>query len=348
MISASNTCVNVLVHVWFALALACSLPRTSRAQQPATHADSQSDGRAQASAHFQRGIEHADAGDYARALAEFEHAHALQPHPSVLYNIGLALVALDRPVRAVQVLRAYLEQSGDQAPQDQRARAQAQLEKLLPRVALVNFVVEPAQARVTVDGQEIDPRNEQVLSRSQHNVEVTAPEHVPLSRSLDLRGQTKLTVALSLRRLMVLAADEPSSEAALPPLAASDAALGTRGATSDLRIWGLASGLVGLGLGGAALAVFAWNDGRHHTWQREQDQLVPLVEQTRVRNLALEERLHAHNDLLRAIKTWDAVDVTLGISGGVLLLVGTGLWLAEALDTHPSEHSRRAALTWHF
>src|SRR5688500_7171623 len=74
------------------LALALNLPWAPGA----TRADDD-DPRQRAAALFQQGVASADRGDYRAALLAFERAYALSPHPSALYNIGLALVALDQP-----------------------------------------------------------------------------------------------------------------------------------------------------------------------------------------------------------------------------------------------------------
>ena len=66
---------------------ALTIPRVSWAQ-PAT------DPTTEARERFGRGLRLFNDGDNAGALAEFERAYALSPHPSVLYNIGLVNAAV--------------------------------------------------------------------------------------------------------------------------------------------------------------------------------------------------------------------------------------------------------------
>src|SRR5687768_9059850 len=65
----------------------------------------------EAARHFDRGYLLAQQGSLEAAIAEFKQAHALSPHPSVLYNLGQAYAASGRAVEAVQTLRKYLEQA---------------------------------------------------------------------------------------------------------------------------------------------------------------------------------------------------------------------------------------------
>jgi predicted Zn-dependent protease len=49
---------------------------------------------------------------YAEALSAFQRAYEIAPHFSVLYNIGQALIALERPTEAVAALDRYVEEGG--------------------------------------------------------------------------------------------------------------------------------------------------------------------------------------------------------------------------------------------
>jgi tetratricopeptide (TPR) repeat protein len=97
----------------------------------------QTEERALARGHFSRGLELAQTGSYEAALAEFKLAYQLSPHFSVLYNIGQAELALERPALAVETLRRYLVEGGEQIEPARRAEVTStiatELERLGPR-----------------------------------------------------------------------------------------------------------------------------------------------------------------------------------------------------------------------
>ena len=98
------------------LASGClALALCAAALTPARQAQGdQTQERALARGHFNRGVELAKAGSYEPALAEFERAYQISPHFSVLYNIGQAELALERPRPAGETLRRYLLEGGEQ------------------------------------------------------------------------------------------------------------------------------------------------------------------------------------------------------------------------------------------
>lgn len=81
--------------------------------------------RAAARGHFNRGVELAKAGSYELALAEFKQAYRLSPHFSVLYNIGQAELALERPELAIETLRRYLAEGGERIEPARRAEVES-------------------------------------------------------------------------------------------------------------------------------------------------------------------------------------------------------------------------------
>ena len=104
------------------LAVALSLPFVTPVG--AARAD-QAEARSIARGHFNRGVELAKAGDYEAALAEFEQAYRTSPHFSVLYNIGQAELALGRSSLAVETLRRYLTEGGEQIEPARRAEVES-------------------------------------------------------------------------------------------------------------------------------------------------------------------------------------------------------------------------------
>src|SRR5258708_18321124 len=63
-----------------------------------------SPGNAEAAERFDRGLRLVDQGDLSGGLAEFQRAYALAPLTVVLYNVGLVLAELGKPVEAARAL----------------------------------------------------------------------------------------------------------------------------------------------------------------------------------------------------------------------------------------------------
>lgn len=106
----------------------------------------QSEERALARSHFNRGVELAKAGSYEAALAEFEQAYRISPHFSVLYNIGQAELALDRPQLAIETLRRYLAEGGEQIELARRAEVVSTIATELERLGPVEAANETERA----------------------------------------------------------------------------------------------------------------------------------------------------------------------------------------------------------
>ena len=104
--------------------------------------------RAAARGHFKQGVELAKAGSYEAALAEFKQAYQLSPHFSVLYNIGQAELALERPGLAVETLRRYLAEGGEQIEPARRAEVESTIATELERLGQRPVVNDTPQAAV--------------------------------------------------------------------------------------------------------------------------------------------------------------------------------------------------------
>jgi tetratricopeptide (TPR) repeat protein len=83
--------------------------------------------RALARRRYDEGLAAVDRGDLEEALAAFQEAYRLRPHPLVLYNVGQAYAALGRPREAVEALERYLKEAGSTAPADRRETVAQQI-----------------------------------------------------------------------------------------------------------------------------------------------------------------------------------------------------------------------------
>jgi tetratricopeptide (TPR) repeat protein len=76
-------------------------------------AAAQPDDRARAAALFQRGESAQAEGRYRDAIADFEEAYALLPHPNALFNIAVSYERLGEDARAADYYQRYLDDQRD-------------------------------------------------------------------------------------------------------------------------------------------------------------------------------------------------------------------------------------------
>lgn len=237
--------------------------------------------RALARSHFNRGVELAKAGSYESALAEFKQAYQISPHFSVLYNIGQAELALERPELAVETLQRYLTEGGERIEPARRAEVTStiatELERLGPRDANDTERAAPAYeapppAPVTVTA----PPAEQ-------------PRRAPVTRAPATRTTTH----------------DDSSGDVTRPLA-------------------YVLGATGIVLATAALAHYAWNQGRYEEWQ---ESYAAYHADPRP------ARRSAANELAASVDRASPVTVALTIGASVTLGTGTVLFFSGSTTT---------------
>lgn len=153
----------------------------------------QTEDRALARSHFNRGVELAKAGSYEVALTEFQRAYQISPHFSVLYNIGQAELALERPELAVETLRRYLAEGGERIEPARRAEVTStiatELERLGARDAASATVPAAAPSEEAAPAQVADAAPP--AERSQR-----APvSNAPATPADDARGDAKRPLA---------------------------------------------------------------------------------------------------------------------------------------------------------
>jgi hypothetical protein len=110
-----------------------------------------------ARAHFNEGLVHAARGELSSALLDFEAAYALQPHYSVLYNIGQAQAALGRSAEAVRSFERYLADGGESVSTERRSEVLTLIAVHRARVGELKVVGATASTRVWLDGIEVAP-----------------------------------------------------------------------------------------------------------------------------------------------------------------------------------------------
>ncbi|MEZ4473102.1 MAG: PEGA domain-containing protein [bacterium] len=136
-------------------------------------------------------------GDFHVALARFQAANALVPHPTLQVNIGRSFEKLGQWENALDACRAVLAQPA--LPEATSQAAEECVQRVAPKVVepIVEIRTAPPGAAVMIDGQPKGPSPwKGTVEPGKRQVDVTLPGHRPISREIiAVRGKLE---ALSL------------------------------------------------------------------------------------------------------------------------------------------------------
>jgi serine/threonine protein kinase len=166
----------------------------------------------EADRHFRTGVALFKGAKYADALAEFERAYAIAPHPLVLYNIATCHRELSHFVEAATYYLRFLADGKASVPAAQRAVAQAELDAILPRVARVAVRIAPPSdaAVLVIDGTALDrPTSPLILSPGAHRLTARVSGRRDAERAVTVAAGDQITVELA-------TGDPAASAVALP------------------------------------------------------------------------------------------------------------------------------------
>jgi len=164
----------------------------------------------EADRHFKSGVALYRDAKYADALAEFERAYEIAPHPLVLFNIAECHRELLHYADAVTSYRQFLLDGKARVPAARLATAQAELDALLTLIARVTVTVTPADqdAVLLLDGTELDrPAMPLILPPGEHRLIARAAGRRDATRTLQLRAGDSLAVRLELGELPRIAVE---------------------------------------------------------------------------------------------------------------------------------------------
>jgi PEGA domain/TPR repeat len=277
---------------------------------------------AEASRHFERGYLLAQQGSLEEAISEFNQAYALQPHPSVLYNLGQAYAASGRSVEAVETLGRFLEQA-PAADVERRAQASALMEYQTQRIGLVSLTVAPEGATISVDGVALGPSplaEPLKLAAGNHALVLAHPGYETRVESLQIVGKQRLSLALVL---------EPQKRAASPGAAPQQRALESlrddwRQRTRLQRTSAIIAGGVALASLTAAGALYLSNHKGYEDWHRDTRAFAGRLNTPGASGRELDSLLARENTL----RNRDAWALGLAVFGGVLGTTSLALWLS--------------------
>lgn len=182
-----------------ALSVACLLAALGAAS-PA-RAQASDTVRTEAREHFDRGLRLFNQQDNEGALAEFQRAYELVPHPMVLYNMGLVLSAAGRSVQAVDAFDkllanpAGLDAGRLARAKDERARQAALIGEVTVTTPVDGAIVE-------LDGFEVGKTPLAAplrIGTGTHVVAMSAPGFAPMQKQIAVVGLAKATLAFELQ-----------------------------------------------------------------------------------------------------------------------------------------------------
>jgi PEGA domain len=192
----------------------------------AARADGQMDAKREARKHFDRAMELVEDGQLGEAVIEFRRSYELQPHYTVLYNLGQAYTELAKPVEAADALQRYLQEGGKAIKPARRAEVERDIARQRARIATLEIKVQPEGAKVYIDGGEIGkaPLAASVsVGIGEHVVSATADGHEPAESKVTVAGEDRKTVELTLKPLAEKKAEPPPAPASATLPAAAPA-----------------------------------------------------------------------------------------------------------------------------
>ncbi|MFT3710921.1 MAG: PEGA domain-containing protein [Archangium sp.] len=187
-----------------ALVIALTLaapPKKGAAPAPAPAAEEGGD-VAKAKELFQWGQKLYKQARYAEAIAKFEEAYAVRPHPVIYFNIGKCYEQLGETAKALRNYRDYLRLAPDAKDKETVTDAIANLERRLREKGMQQLMVfaDPANARISVDGKELGGSPASVeLVAGNHTLLVTADGFEKVERSFVMQTTRATEMTITLR-----------------------------------------------------------------------------------------------------------------------------------------------------
>lgn len=155
---------------------------------------------------------------YAEAIAKFEEAYAVRPHPVIFFNIGKCHEQLGDTPKALRAYRDYLRLGPDASDRETVSDAIGNLERRLKEKGLQQLMVfaEPPHARIEVNGKFLGNSPSTVeLTTGNHRLAVSAEGYEKVERSFVMSGARSVEMTIYLRPL---GADRDAGPPPPPPL----------------------------------------------------------------------------------------------------------------------------------
>jgi hypothetical protein len=184
------------------IALTLAAPPKKGTPAPAPAAEEGGADVAKAKELFQWGQKLYKQARYAEAIAKFEEAYAVRPHPVIYFNIGKCYEQLGETAKALRNYRDYLRLAPDAKDKETVSDAIANLERRLREKGMQQLMVfaDPATARISVDGKELGGSPASVeLVAGNHTLTVTADGYEKVERSFVMQTTRATEMTITLR-----------------------------------------------------------------------------------------------------------------------------------------------------
>lgn len=154
----------------------------------------------QARAHFQRGVQYYEEGDFRAALMEFERSYTIQHAYQLLYNLGQVSAELRDYAAAERYFREYLAKGGQEIAEDRRAEVSAELTRMKARVGSIRVTANLPDVQIHLDDQLIKNPGAGPIRVSAGRRELVAEKagYSPVRRVVEVLGGEELTVAFDM------------------------------------------------------------------------------------------------------------------------------------------------------
>ncbi len=174
--------------------------------------------RARARELFSSGVSYVQQTKYEEALAAFQEAYRLAPHPSVRLNMAHCYEALNNPIPAIFHYESYLSET--ETTQEQRVNIEASIDALETKVGTLVLDVSPDGSEVVIDGIEkrTAPIHEAIrLAVGVHHVSVRHNGYVTAEKQVMIWGGTPTQEQVTLQRTNLLTPTVPKTQVATRP-----------------------------------------------------------------------------------------------------------------------------------
>lgn len=189
-----------------AVLLAGSAPASAKGPKKPTAEQKEAD------RHFKAGVALFKEGKFKEALAEFERAYEIAPHPLVLYNIAGCHRELSSYGEAIKFYERFLKEGKGQVPAGRLTAAQTELDGILARIARVTVVIQgPPYATLVLDGEALGTMPVPmplVLPPGEHQLVARADGYIDAKRTLRVASGDEAEISLTL-------SEAPKQEAAV-------------------------------------------------------------------------------------------------------------------------------------
>jgi hypothetical protein len=160
-------------------------------------------------------VERYEGGKYTEALADFERAYALKPHPLVQVNIANCYDKLNQPADALSHFEAFL--ASPEGTPEQRDEVRAAVERLSQAAGRLTIRASPPGAAGVIDHQRT-AQPLQWVSVGRHRIDITAEGYDPAVRVVDVHPGETVDVQVELTTSQGPAPTPPVAGTAAQPL----------------------------------------------------------------------------------------------------------------------------------